>query len=88
MMTSLDTHKVTGDSGYQVQTDRPPGTNEKKATPMKIRAHDLWAVHGVFVLWGLLWPHIDKEQRVSHCSRAGKVKIEEFTSGKGLVAHD
>lgn len=60
----------------------------KKATPMKIRARDLWAVHGVFVLWGLLWQHIDKEQRISRCSRAGKVKIEEFTSGKGLVAHD
>ena len=88
MMTSLDTRKAADGPGYQVHTDRPPGTNEKKATPMKIKDCDLRAVQGVFVLWGLLWQHIDKEQRISLCSRAGKVKTEEFTFSKGLVAHD
>lgn len=35
---------------------------------MKIKDCSLQAVHGVFILCGLLWHHIDKEQETSHCS--------------------
>lgn len=85
MMTSLDTRRVTGGSGYQVQTDRPPANNEKKATPVKIKDCDLRAVQDVFVLWGCSGNTLIRSRGFLAVPELGRSRLRSSHPARGLL---